>query len=167
MQVKKIVTDTIRATFHLLDSKKRLNSYELFGYDFMLDTGFKPYLIEVNSNPSLEMCSTLLTKLFTSMLDNTFRIAVDPLFPPASDGFSMKKSAIGIELCPENRFDLIFDERVDGPLLLDKMAKIDQVEREEVEGINELEGSEEEVDEPPDPNRQDNGKKTEELAISN
>ena len=82
MQVKKIVTDTIRATFHLLDSKKRLNSYELFGYDFMFDNKFKPYLIEVNSNPSLEVSSTLLAKLFTAMLDNTFRIAVDPLFPP-------------------------------------------------------------------------------------
>ena len=82
MQVKKIVTDTIRATFHLLDSKKRLNSYELFGYDFMFDNKFKPYLIEVNSNPSLEVGCTLLAKLFTAMLDNTFRIAIDPLFPP-------------------------------------------------------------------------------------
>ena len=114
VQVKKIVTDTIRATFHLLDQNKRINSYELFGYDFMFDTKFKPYLIEVNSNPSLECSSTLLTKLFTQMLDNTFRIAVDPLFPPSSEGFSMKKSATGIELCPENRFDLIFDERIDG-----------------------------------------------------
>lgn len=37
MQVKKIVTDTVRASFHLLDSKRRLNSFELFGYDFMFD----------------------------------------------------------------------------------------------------------------------------------
>lgn len=48
----------------------------------MFDTKFKPYLIEVNSNPSLEVSSTLLAKLFTAMLDNTFRIAIDPLFPP-------------------------------------------------------------------------------------
>jgi len=115
--VKKIVTDTIRATFHLLDSKKRMNTYELFGYDFMFDDQFKPYLIEVNSNPSLEPSSTLLTKLFSQMLDNTFRVAIDPLFPP-NDGFSMKKGAIGVEICPENRFDLIFDERIDGPDLL-------------------------------------------------
>jgi len=117
MQVKKIVTDSIRATFHLLDSKKRMNTFELFGYDFMFDDQFKPYLIEVNSNPSLEPSSTLLAKLFSSMLDNTFRIAIDPLFPP-NDGFSMKKGSIGIEICPENRFDLIFDERIDGPDLL-------------------------------------------------
>lgn len=119
MQIKKIVTDTVRASFHLLDSKKRLHSFELFGYDFMFDEHFKPFLIEVNSNPSLEPSSNLLTKLFGHMLDNTFRIAVDPLFPP-NDGFSMKKGAIGIEQCPENRMDLIFDERVDGPPLLQK-----------------------------------------------
>lgn len=150
MQIKKIVTDTIRATFHVLDSKKRLNSYELFGYDFMFDEEFKPFLIEVNSNPSLEPSSNLLTKLFTQMLDNTFRIAVDPLFPP-SDGFSTKKGATGIELCPENRFDLIFDERVDGPELLQQFKKIGKREREEVDDINELSGSGDEAEEGADP----------------
>lgn len=119
IQIKKIVTDTIRATFHLLDAKKRLNSFELFGYDFMFDDDFRPYLIEVNSNPSLEPSNNALVKLFTHMLDNTFRIAIEPLFPP-SEGFSLKKGSIGVETCPENRFDLIFDERIDGPDLLKK-----------------------------------------------
>ena len=131
MQIKKIVTDTVRATFHVLDSKKRLNTYELFGYDFMFDDNFKPFLIEVNSNPSLEPSSNLLTKLFHQMLDNTFRIAIDPLFPP-TDGFSMKKGAIGIEMCPENRYDLIFDERVDGPGLLKQFDQIGKKELEEI-----------------------------------
>lgn len=141
MQIKKIVTDTVRATFHVLDSKKRLNTYELFGYDFMFDDNFKPYLIEVNSNPSLEPSSTLLMKLFSFMLDNTFRIAIDPLFPP-NEGYSLKKGAIGIDVCPENRFDLIFDERIDGPELLQNLSKIGKSEMEEVESINDLAGSE-------------------------
>lgn len=146
MQIKKIVTDTIRATFHVLDPKKRVNSFELFGYDFMFDDEFKPFLIEVNSNPSLESSCNLLTKLFSVMLDNTFRVAVDPLFPP-SEGFSMKKGATGIEVCPENRFDLIFDERVDGPGLLAKFDTIGVKEMEEVAGINELSGSGDEAEE--------------------
>ena len=86
-QVEKIVTDTIRATYHLLDTNRRLNSFELFGYDIMLDDDFKPYLIEVNSNPSLECSCALLTKLFAEMIDNTFKIVLDPLFPPPP-GFS-------------------------------------------------------------------------------
>ena len=79
------------------------------------------------------------------MLNNTFRIAVDPLFPPY-EGFSMKKGSIGVEICPENRFDLVFDERVDGEALLKKLSKIGKQEREELEGINELEGREDEQD---------------------
>ena len=61
------------------------------------------------------------------MLDNTFRIAIEPLFPP-SEGFSLKKGSIGVETCPENRFDLIFDERIDGPDLLKKFQKIGKKE---------------------------------------
>ena len=30
------------------------NQFELFGYDFMIDSNFKVYLIEVNTNPSIE-----------------------------------------------------------------------------------------------------------------
>jgi tubulin--tyrosine ligase len=76
-----------------------MNSYELFGYDFMFDDNFKPQLIEVNSNPSLECSSTLLSKIFAEMLDATLRIAVDPLYPPI-DGFGQKKGSIGFDICP-------------------------------------------------------------------
>ena len=44
-------------------------------------------------------------------------------------------------MCPENRFDLVFDERIDGPGLLKKFKNIGKKEKEEVEGINELSGS--------------------------
>ena len=114
------MTDTIRATFHLLDTSKRINSYELFGYDFMFDREFRPYLIEVNSNPSLECSSTLLSRLFHDMLENTFSVAVDPLFP-GPPGFSGRKAITGIDICPLNQFELIFDERIDGPDLLEKL----------------------------------------------
>ena len=131
-QVQKIVTDTIRATFHLLDSRKRINSYELFGYDFMFDREFRPYLIEVNSNPSLECSSSLLSKLFRDMLENTFSIAIDPLFP-GPPGFTGRKAVTGYDICPLNQFELIFDERIDGPDLLEKLKKIDPEELLEIE----------------------------------
>lgn len=109
----------------------------------MFDDDFRPYLIEVNSNPSLEPSNNALNKLFTQMLDNTFRIAIEPLFPP-TEGYSLKKGSIGVETCPENRFDLIFDERIDGPDLLKKFEKIGKKELKELEDINELAGSEDE-----------------------
>lgn len=32
----------------------RPNTHEMFGYDFMVDTNFNVWLIEVNSSPSME-----------------------------------------------------------------------------------------------------------------
>jgi tubulin monoglycylase TTLL3/8 len=116
-QIQKLITDTIRATFHKIDSKRRINSFEIFGYDFMIDDNFKLYIIECNTNPCLELSAPLLGKLIPQMLDNAFRIAIDPLFMPAK-GFTAKKGSIGADTTPENRFELIFDEAVDRPQLM-------------------------------------------------
>lgn len=56
----------------------------------MFDDEFKPYLIEVNTNPCLELSSPLLSKLIPHMLENAFRIVGDPLFPPP-EGWTQKK----------------------------------------------------------------------------
>lgn len=48
----------------------------------MIDENFKVYLIEANTNPSLEICSPLLARIIPELLDNSFRIAVDPLYQP-------------------------------------------------------------------------------------
>ena len=48
----------------------------------MFDENFKPYLIEVNTNPCLELASPLQSRLVPMMLDNSLRLVVDPLFPP-------------------------------------------------------------------------------------
>ena len=90
-QIEKIVTDTIRATYMKMDPNKRINSFEVFGYDFMIDEDFKVYLIEANTNPCLELSSLLLAKLIPRMVDNAFRITLDPIFTPP-ENFSFKKA---------------------------------------------------------------------------
>jgi len=55
----------------------------------MIDEDFKTYLIEVNTNPCLEITSTLLARLIPNMIENMLRyfkslnrIAIDPIYPP-------------------------------------------------------------------------------------
>jgi hypothetical protein len=49
----------------------------------MVDENFKVFLIEANTNPCLEICCPLLARLISELLDNSFRIAIDPLFQPS------------------------------------------------------------------------------------
>lgn len=44
----------------------------------MLDEDLNPWLIEFNTNPCLETGSSLLSRIIPDMLDNAFRIALDP-----------------------------------------------------------------------------------------
>lgn len=96
----------------------------------MIDENFKVYLIEVNTNPALTICCPLMSRLIPQMLHDAFRqsfvlisfsIALDPLFPPPEGAY--KKQA-ALDLIHENRFELVFDDRVDGAelnhLMIDK-----------------------------------------------
>lgn len=49
--------------------------------DFIIDEQYTPWLIEVNTNPSLEVTSKLLDQLFPRMVNDAFRITIDIVFP--------------------------------------------------------------------------------------
>lgn len=105
-QIKEIVRETILASYKKIDTNRRLNCMEIFGYDFMIDRNLKPWLIEVNTNPCLELSSKYLSAVIPSMLDNAFKIVLDCIFPPPIGEY--------IEFPQENRFELIFHEFVEG-----------------------------------------------------
>jgi hypothetical protein len=113
--MNKMTTDVFRACHGKLDPKRRLNCMEVFGLDFMIDDEFKTYLIEVNTNPCLELSCPLLARLIPNMLENALKIGLDGQFMPP-ENFTSKKAFIG-DSCPENRFSLCFDSKIDGPIL--------------------------------------------------
>ena len=47
----------------------------------MIDSNFKPWLIEVNTNPCIEESSPILEKLLPRMLHNAFQLTLALLFP--------------------------------------------------------------------------------------
>ena len=55
--------------------------FEIFGYDFMMDEDKNVYLIEINTNPGLEISSDIIAELVPRMIDNSLLLTVDELFP--------------------------------------------------------------------------------------
>lgn len=95
-QIKESIRDTVLATYLKLDPDKHLHSFEILGYDFMVDSDFQTWLIEVNTNPCLELSSPYLETLLPKMLDHAFNLTIDQLFPT--------------EVSPNNDFEMIFNE---------------------------------------------------------
>lgn len=71
--MKKLVCDTIKACSRKMDPQRRNCSFEIYGYDFMIDEDLKPWLIEVNTNPCLELSSPYLARLIPAMLENAIK----------------------------------------------------------------------------------------------
>jgi tubulin polyglutamylase TTLL1 len=86
-RLKEIAEDAVRATFCHIDPQRRGSNFEIFGFDFMLDTNCRPWLIEINTNPCLEMSCPVLNRIIPSMLENAFRYS-SPHLGSASTLFS-------------------------------------------------------------------------------
>ena len=63
-----------------INGLNRNYTFEIYGFDFMLDIEFNPFLIEVNLNPGLEESSPLIKMLVPRMLDDALRLTVDQEF---------------------------------------------------------------------------------------
>ena len=55
----------------------RNNCFEIFGCDFILDEKYKPYLLEINMNPGLEISSPLISRLVPRMVDDALKLTID------------------------------------------------------------------------------------------
>ena len=143
--IRKIVKDTIQAVFLRIDTNKRGHCFEVFGYDFILDCNLKPWLLEVNTNPCLELSSPHLARIIPAMLDNSLRLALDPLFPEP-----LNNKRLCTEGLPENKYELIFHSNTDGCdfiKMLENMGKLkefNEVDCDLLEMVNE------EIEEHPD-----------------
>ena len=65
-----------------LNKNNRINCFEIFGYDFMIDSEGKAWLIEVNNNPCLDESSSILKQYIPRMVDDAFRLTLDCIFRP-------------------------------------------------------------------------------------
>lgn len=95
-KIKEMVRDTIAATYLKLNPLRKIQSFEVLGYDFMVDQDLQVWLIEVNTNPCLELSSPYLETLIPKMLDSALSLTVDQVYPT--------------NILSENNFEMIFNE---------------------------------------------------------
>ena len=62
MRMKDIAIDCFLSAKSSMNPSKRRNSFEFFGFDFMIDEDFRTWLIEVNTNPYLGLPNNHMKK---------------------------------------------------------------------------------------------------------
>ncbi|EAS04555.2 tubulin-tyrosine ligase family protein (macronuclear) [Tetrahymena thermophila SB210] len=79
-KIRNIIKITLQATSDKINIFNREKQFELFGYDFMIDQSFKPWLIEVNTNPCIEESSEVLKQILPRLIDDMLRLTIDQFF---------------------------------------------------------------------------------------
>ena len=77
---KEIIELTTKSIKTIINKSKRNHCFEIFGYDFMMDEDKNVYLIEINTNPGLEISSKVIEILVPRMIDDALRLTIDDLF---------------------------------------------------------------------------------------
>ena len=79
-QMKYLVEISIKSVGMKLIKTNPVLCFEIFGYDFIIDNDFNPWILEINNNPGLCISSPVIQKLVPRMLDDAFRLTIDKIF---------------------------------------------------------------------------------------
>lgn len=80
-KMKEYIIYTLTSIKKKLNPKNREFCFEIFGYDFIIDSELKIWLIECNTNPCIELSSPLLENLIPNMLKEALALTIDAIFP--------------------------------------------------------------------------------------
>ncbi|CAI2381666.1 unnamed protein product [Moneuplotes crassus] len=79
-KIKDIIIHSLQSVQDLLDTRK--GSTEMLGYDIMIDENFTPWLIEVNSSPTMESSTKVTAHLVTNVMQSVVKIISDYILAP-------------------------------------------------------------------------------------
>jgi tubulin monoglycylase TTLL3/8 len=77
--------------------------------DFYISSKFKPYLIECNANPCLEVNCPILERIIPGAIEHGFRLGLDPLFPPPWHYPPSTRYQLCDKIIEKLKYELIFD----------------------------------------------------------
>ena len=79
-KIVKIVRITGGAAKGKMNFLNKKYCFEIFGYDFIIDERYQPYLLEINTNPGLEISSPIIDELLPRMIDDALKLTIDKEF---------------------------------------------------------------------------------------
>ena len=109
-KIKDIILYTMKSVKNKINKMERKICFEIFGYDFMFDVNFQPYLLEINTNPGLEISSPLIAMLIPRLVDDAFKLTIDKVFLLSHNNLErMRKNPfkVGGYDDEENMFELL------------------------------------------------------------
>ena len=84
-EMKFLIKISFKAVSKKIYKTKDVLCFELFGYDFIIDNEFKPWILEINNNPGLGISSPVIQKIIPRMIDDAFRLTIDKVFETRYD----------------------------------------------------------------------------------
>lgn len=72
-KMQNMAKHSMRAVSRKVDPNRRAFSFEIYGYDFMIDEDLNPWMIEVNTNPCFELSCPYLARLIPQMVENSLK----------------------------------------------------------------------------------------------
>ena len=84
-KMKEEIQISMNAVGRRLKGVPKVLSFQIFGYDFIIDKEYNPWILEINDNPGLEISSELISHLIPRMVDDAFRLTIDKVFPTEYD----------------------------------------------------------------------------------
>ena len=84
-KMKEEIQISMNAVGRRLKGVPKVLSFQIFGYDFIIDKEYNPWILEINDNPGLEISSELISHLIPRMVDDALRLTIDKVFPTEYD----------------------------------------------------------------------------------
>lgn len=106
-----LIVHSLKAVQNVIINDK--HCFECYGYDVMLDSDLKPWLIEVNASPSLSTTTTTDRILKTQLISEVMALVFPPNFLEAGRGAGMgsrRPAFAGEESTHQGDFELLYDE---------------------------------------------------------
>lgn len=95
--INNIIIQSIKSVQSVIINDK--HCFEMYGYDVLLDSNCKPWLIEINASPSLTTTNTADKILKTKLIDDVFKIVT-----PSQENLELSENN------DNNDFYVLYDE---------------------------------------------------------